>query len=532
VAPKLPDFYNEAIEGILIGDGQGSCGTAAFRGERVIVEDIPTHPHWAAFKDLAGKAGLASCWSEPVVDAKGKVLGTFAIYHATRSHPTEADLRMISQAATLAALAIQKRRADQELTDYRNNLEAMVETRSREIRELNRLLEIRVAEAESSNRAKSTFLSNMSHEIRTPLNAVIGLSYLMRKDSHEAEQTARIDKVLASSEHLLNLLNDILDLSKIDSGKFTLEEAPLNLDSIVANVVSMVAERADAKGLRLIRQLDVPTKSLMGDRTRLQQALLNYVGNAVKFTDTGSVTIRIQTVTTDGVGHLLRFDVTDTGIGIGKEAMERLFGAFEQEETSTTRKYGGTGLGLAITRKLAQAMGGDAGALSVPGRGSTFWFTARLKEADGSAMARTSTRRDAAAAVLKQSFAKSRILVAEDEPVNREITSIMLKKVGLVVDLAENGQEAVELARSHPDYRLILMDMQMPTLDGLDATQEIRKLAAYRAVPILAMTANAFAEDRIKCMDAGMDDFITKPIPPDELYAILLRHLGGAATGR
>ena len=373
--------------------------------------------------------------------------------------------------------------------------------------------------AEADSRAKSTFLANMSHEIRTPLNAIIGLTHLLRKRSQDAEQALKLDKISTASHHLLDILNDILDLSKIEAGKLILDEGPLRIDSVIANVVSMLGERARDRGLSLHCELDTPAGWLEGDVTRLQQALLNYAGNAIKFTTTGHIILRCGVVDEDTHSVLLRFEVEDTGIGIAPEALPRLFASFEQADNSTTRKYGGTGLGLAITKKIATLMGGDAGVDSEPGRGSCFWFTARLgKYPEISGPASTTVAPSEAA--LRRNYAGMRILVAEDEPVNQEITRMMLEDAGFTVDLAGDGAAALALARQHP-YPLILMDMQMPILDGLGAAQAIRQLPQHAHTPILAMTANAFSEDKARCREAGMNAFLGKPVPPEELYAAL-----------
>ena len=262
--------------------------------------------------------------------------------------------------------------------------------------------------------------------------------------------------------------------------------------------------------------------NLVGDPTRVQQALLNYATNAVKFTETGTVTLRIlkQEETDDSV--LVRFEVTDTGIGIEPEAMSRLFSTFEQADNSMTRKYGGTGLGLAITRRLAELMGGESGADSKPGVGSTFWFTVKLKKGDEKA-ASAATEVDAEAEIRRR-YAGQRILVVDDEPINREVALMQLEAVDLVADTAEDGAEAVTMARKN-SYTVIFMDMQMPKLNGLEATRQIRELPGYRQTPIIAMTANAFAEDKARCIDAGMNEFLIKPFNPDELFATLLRSL-------
>ena len=378
--------------------------------------------------------------------------------------------------------------------------------------------------AETANVAKSAFLANMSHEIRTPLNAITGMAYLLRRSGLSAEQGERLDKLETAGKHLLEIINAVLDLSKIEAGKFTIEQKPLNIAAVVGNVISMMQSRAQARQLQLLVEVTSLPGNLLGDATRLQQALLNYVGNAVKFTESGSVTVRVQLLDMSADGVLLRFEVQDTGIGIEPRAVAKLFSAFEQADNSITRKYGGTGLGLVITQKLAQLMGGDAGASSTPGVGSTFWFTARLRTAADARGLVPVGKASGAEAMLQRSHAGSRILLVEDEPVNREIALMLLEDAGLQADAAEDGERAVEFAASRP-YDLILMDMQMPRMDGLEATRRIRALPHVRQVPIVAMTANAFAEDRLRCMEAGMNDFVTKPVKPEILFDVVLQWL-------
>jgi signal transduction histidine kinase/ActR/RegA family two-component response regulator len=416
-----------------------------------------------------------------------------------------------------------RQQAQQALDAHRQQLEDTVERRTRQLADASQ-------RAEAASLAKTAFLANMSHEIRTPLNAMMGMAHLIRREDLSARQADRLFKLESAARHLLEILNDVLDLSKIEAGKMVLDTLPLRVESTVANVLSMLGERAELKSLRLLSEVDEMPPDLVGDPTRLQQALLNYVNNGIKFTERGQVVVRARLLGQDEAGALLRFEVQDTGIGIDADVMPRLFAAFEQADPSTTRRTGGTGLGLAITRRLATLMGGEAGASSVPGAGSTFWFTARVRRAAPAAGAALPLPTSDAEAALRQRHRGARVLLAEDNDVSAEVAQAILADAGLVVDLARDGQAAVEMALQRK-YRLVLMDMQMPRLDGLGACRVIRQRPDLAALPIIAMTANAFAEDQARCRAAGMDDFVSKPVDPATLYELLLRWLERTAAG-
>jgi len=432
----------------------------------------------------------------PLRDAQGRV-----------SHHVSVQVDVTEQKAMM-----------QELQAHRLHLETLVERRTDELARAK-------SAAEAANVAKSAFLANMSHEIRTPLNGILGNAYLLQQQIGQQPEATLLSRITTSGRHLLSVINDVLDISKIEAGHFDLDRVLFSLSDVVDTTLTVVNHGAD-KGLLVQCELAGLPQLLWGDPTRLSQALVNYLANAIKFTEQGAIVLRGLIERESDAQVWLRFEVQDTGVGIDPAQQQHLFKAFEQADNSLSRRFGGTGLGLAITRHIAERMGGEVGVRSQLGQGSTFWFTACFDKPAATAVPAPPLATLHAGQRLREAHFGRRVLLVEDDAVNQEVARAIVEAVGLQVDIAIHGQQAVDLVRQH-DYAAVLMDVQMPGMDGLEATRLIRALPGRASLPVLALSANAFSEDRRACLDAGMSDFLGKPFTPEALYAALLRALAG-----
>ncbi len=431
---------------------------------------------------------------------------------------TEHEDELLGYATKLFAMPVKDKRENligavecaMDVTDLRN-----MQTELRRARD----------EAEHANRAKSSFLANMSHEIRTPVNAIVGFAHILKDTPLTDEQKKHIRIILASSELLLALIDDILDFSKIEADMIELEEVDFNLFKVIGDLIDVISVKVKDKEITMCYDVNVgPNMNFRGDLGRLQQVLLNLAGNAAKFTERGEIRIAVACQDETDTHATLRFAVHDTGIGISDEEAPLLFETFFQADASISRKYGGAGLGLAICKKIVELMGGQIGVRSEPGKGSEFWFTATLQKATAGDAA---SRRERAAPEIscKEIDAGWRILVAEDNYFNQEVIQAILLGLGLSSEIAKNGREALDmLAKNH--YDLVLMDIQMPVMDGVEAAQAIRSAsAAFRDIPIIALSADALAGDIESWLESGMNSYLIKPIRPDDLRECICKVL-------
>ena len=506
-------LYNSPSYGRLFGDAGSLLHTNSFAEIHQDDRDLVK----SAFMETV-RSGISQCLDYRFVLPDGTVRNMESRGGVIRNSAGE-----VSSVVVVSRDVTERKQAERELRELNERLEERVEQRTRELTQAKQL-------AESANRVKSEFLANMSHEIRTPLNSILGMAHLALNLKTDRKNQSYLRNIQSSGEHLLGIIDDILDFSKLDAGKLKIETVDFCLDRVLESVNNLVVGKAAAKGLELSFDVDAGLRvSLRGDPLRLVQILVNYADNAVKFTETGGITLRARKIGEDKTSCHVRFEVQDTGIGIGGAEQAKLFQPFQQLDASSTRQYGGTGLGLAICRQLAGMMpDGAIGVDSVPGQGSTFWFSVRLDKSSQPCCAENDNGAGISPDILA-AINGAHILLVENNLFNQQVATEFLEKAGATVCVAQNGKEALGLL-DNDNFACVLMDIQMPVMDGFEATRLIRANPDLAGMCVIAMTASASERDRERCLDAGMNDFIGKPFRPHAFYATVARCLSGQAA--
>ncbi len=515
-APSLPQEYCDAVNGLENGPEVGSCGTATYHGVQVLVEDIETDPKWAKIKHVALPHGMRCCWSEPIKNSRGEVLGAFGMYYNHPALPNESEANDLASAARLAGIIMEREKSEHELNQYRHHLEELVDQRTLE-------LEATKREAEEANKAKSNFLSSMSHELRTPLNAIIGFGQVLMSDPSSplsGDQEEGLSHILKSGEHLLELINEILDLSQIEAGKISLNIEPINLRVVVDEAVELVQTLAEKHGVRVVNNLSSqpsPDLCVIADHLRLKQVLLNLLSNGIKYNKPGG-TVSIQVVS-DRSQH--RIVVEDSGRGIEKKDIATLFEPFNRLGAEAT-SIEGTGIGLTITRRLVEVMEGSLSLESTPGKGSTFMVALNAGELVESEQPQGNVLPESPALV---EGGQKTILYVEDNHVNvRLVQTILRRRPDIRLVVAETGGAGIALAEQELPS-LILMDMQLPDMDGLDALRAIQKTATTANIPVVGVSADAMPEVIKATEKEGFRDYITKPFRVDHFLRVVNSHI-------
>jgi signal transduction histidine kinase/DNA-binding response OmpR family regulator len=529
-AVGLPGDYQAAIDQVGNAGGHEPSAVAARAGHRVIADDLSSDPVAADVASLAASVGLRASCSEPILSEGSNALGVVSVYRRRPGPPSTQEIRLLESTARLFGIAVEHRESRERIERYVRALDVARQQAEQQAQQL-REQAVELAEARdqalASMRARSQFLANMSHEIRTPLNGILGTAEILLDSGLSAEQREYAGILTQCGDHLLCVINDILDLSKIEAGRIDLERVEIDLRALVEEVAGILASRAQQKGLELVTSIPPELDaSVRGDPARLRQVLVNLVGNAIKFTDAGEVVIEARLLGETDTQLSVRLSVRDTGIGIPLHRQAAVFESFTQADGSTTRTHGGTGLGLTISKQIVQLMGGEIGLHSIPGKGSTFWIDLPFERGTGA-------RRPVSP--LREQLVGLRVLIVDDTAINRLILRRTLDAWGCRVHEAASGHDALaqlDAGRQGEPYGLIILDMQMPELNGIETAQRIQANPRHAGVPIILLSSiGGFDSGDGQSKDAGFAAIVTKPVRQSALLDRILSVLGAPAAG-